>query len=534
MITALNISTSPVTSAWFNSHANEAVVSVRLFMTGTGLVRIEGRNLPNGTATPIGLLYSTGSMLVPRFNQYRVVVVQLSAGARVESVDVGPSISDDEYGPAASPRLQYRGRPDSFGHQAKSRAPQFVLPFDLLPGTGTIGSDRCRVETGTGSKDYTNCWSGEVQTSETRPYSINLTGTANQTTEIRYDYRVSSSGPGGQDISGSAGVPPTMFARFYADPTNANTLATSNINLVTFTMQNGANVHSQWLAQYNQMDASACAGPGWLEITENMIPAGAFTHTSVDLFRFFVQPRSGQAASITFDTVQFLQNDPSKRYVAFRDDDCFPDVWRVAREFDKRGILGTFFCKPRLVGTSVGATLADIRAMQRAGHFIAHQGWSRFEEDTIGSSTFNYMQQSPEEFYTKNILPAMWWMQDNDFAEGARVFAPEQGNMTCEQREYAYQRGIDIISQTNTCGGTSNHINHPRLLRNNFTVLYGGTAVGAADRLDTIGGVLIYTGHDTTSAGNATMASVMNRVMPGVKDGTYKCITFADMIGGLS
>jgi hypothetical protein len=30
------------------------------------------------------------------------------------------------------------------------------------------------------------------------------------------------------------------------------------------------------------------------------------------------------------------------------------------------------------------------------------------------------------------------------------------------------------------------------------------------------------------------MASVMNRVMPGVKDGTYKCITFADMIGGLS
>jgi hypothetical protein len=144
------------------------------------------------------------------------------------------------------------------------------------------------------------------------------------------------------------------------------------------------------------------------------------------------------------------------------------------------------------------------------------------------------MQQTPEEFYTKNILPAMWWMQDNDFAEGARVFAPEQGNMTVEQREYAYQRGIDIISQTNTCGGTSNHINHPRLLRNNFTVLYGGTAVGAADRLDTIGGVLIYTGHDTTSAGNATMSSVMNRVMPGVKDGTYKCITFADMIGGLS
>lgn len=533
MILARNITTTE-TTGWYANSDSAAVVPFRFVFPGGGLIRIEGRNSNSDAATPIGVVSESCVVAVPRFNQYRLAIVTLNSGASVTLVERASPLFRDDLNIRSSPLLQYRGRPDSFGHQAKCRSPQFVLPFDLLPGSGVIGSDRCKIETGTGSKDYTNCWSGEVQTSETKPYSIKLTGTAGQTTEIRYDYRVSSSGPGGQNISGAGGVPPTMFARFYADSTNANTLETSNINLVTFTMQEGANQHAQYLAQYNQMTASACAGPGWLEITENMIPSVTFDETAVELFRFFVQPRSGQAASITFDTVQFLQNDPSKRYVAFRDDDCFPDVWRVAREFDKRGILGTFFCKPRLVGTSVGASLADIRAMQRAGHFIAHQGWSRFEEDTIGSSTYNYMQQTPEEFYNKNILPAMWWMQDNDFGEGARVFAPEQGNMTCEQREYAYQRGIDIISQTNTCGGTSNHINHPKLLRNNFTVLYGSTAVGAADRLDTIGGVLIYTGHDTTSAANATMSSVMNRVMPGIKDGTYKCITFADMIGGVS
>lgn len=171
--------------------------------------------------------------------------------------------------------------------------------------------------------------------------------------------------------------------------------------------------------------------------------------------------------------------------------------------------------------------------MQRSGHVICHQGWNRAAGDDVPGATVNYFAQTPEQFFRENILQAMYWMQDNGFEQGARIFAPEQGNMSAEQREYAFENGIDNISQTSNSGGQASVVNHLSLIRTNYTQLYSAGADATPDELDYRGGLLIYTGHATTSAVTAMMGTVMNRVMPDIKDGSYKCVTFAEIAGGL-
>jgi hypothetical protein len=105
--------------------------------------------------------------------------------------------------------------------------------------------------------------------------------------------------------------------------------------------------------------------------------------------------------------------------------------------------------------------------------------------------------------------------------------------MSAEQRAYAFERGIDNISQTNNSGGQASVVNHLSLIRTNYTQLYSAGADLTPNELDYRGGLLIYTGHATTSNSLAMMNSVMNRVMPNIRDGSYKCVTFAEIASGL-
>lgn len=521
------------TPTWLDNPSTEATVPFRFDLTTGELVRIEGRNLSTDNPTLVGFAYESGTVICPFFKQYRVTRVRDTAGA------VWTDTQINRNSPAAnsvrmSPKLQYRGRSATEGLRMRSRQVAYSLGCDLLPPSGTA-SDRALINSGTGAKDFTNCRSGTVQSGETEPYSIKVTSPVGSNGELMYDFRVSSGGAGAQDIAAGNNVWPTLFARFYVDPIYANTGPSGNslLSQIIIGLQDtGAHAGNTQLANFLQVTSSACCGPGWQEVQAMLKPA-TVDPALIELFRLYVQPASGQQAAVTFDTFQFLKSDPTKKYVSFRDDDCFPDAGRTAKEFDKRGIRGTFFCKPGLIGTTASCSLADIRAFQASGHVIAHQGWSRYTDDEVGVTTINYYNQSPEEFFRKNIQQAMWWMQDNGFEQGARIFAPEQGNMSCEQRAYAYLNGIDNISQTNNAGGQASMVNHLSLIRNNYVQLYISGAANIFDELDYRGGLVVSSGHATTSAADANMAAVMARVMPSIKDGSYKCVTFAEIASGL-
>ena len=503
---------------------------------GGGLVRIDGRNSDADTTTNLGFVYNSSVYVVPRFNQYRVTVIGLNSGAILTLAERASVLLKDDYDVRQSPLLQYRSRTTPRGLRKGGFRTTYVCPFELLAsGTSRAADGATKVTSAaTAEKDYTNCRSGEFQSGESAPYSIKVTTPTSTTTEFSYDLRVSSGGPGPVDLSGGTNQWPFIFMRVYVDP-SVQSAQSGNVGTITLgfadTSNNQGNVV---IANFQQFDSSAVCGPGWNTLVVHPTTVASVDPANVHLIRVYIAPKSGTSCAVTLDTLQFLRPTTSTKLVAFRDDDGYAGCIYTAKEFDKWGIRGNFHVLPQLVGTSGYASKADLIAMQRSGHMIGNHGWSKYEGDiNSGVVYINNRTLTADDFLNNYIRPAAWWMQDNGFEQGARIYATHQGNMTPEQADLLLQTELDVISHTSTAGENATTTNHLDYLEVQHATGYSAISASLLTALDAHGGLAVFYGHANRSQENSFMKGVTDAVVPKLKDGTYKCVTLAEMVNGV-
>jgi hypothetical protein len=240
---------------------------------------------------------------------------------------------------------------------------------------------------------------------------------------------------------------------------------------------------------------------------------------------------------VTLDTLQFIYPTVSTKLVAFRDDDSLADCWKTALALDRYGLRGNFHIHPRMVGQSGFATKADLLAMQRSGHMIGNHGWSLYLTDAIGTygsgPYYKQREVSAETLLREHIRPAVWWMQDNGFEQGARIYASHQGNMLPAQADLLFQTELDMISHTSTAGGSSTTTNHIDYAEVTHATGYSAANVtNLLAAIDAHGGLGVFYGHGNQPNQNADMRAAVDAIFPKVQDGTYKCVTLADVVNG--
>lgn len=531
MILAQNI-TAVGGGGWYQNTDSSPTVPLRFVFPGGGTVRVQGRNSDSDTPVNLGYAYNSSVLVVPRFNQYRVYVTGLNTGASLTLVERASVRLQDDYDVRLSPLLQNRGRVTPKGLRKGGFRTTHVCAFDLYNGT-TLTADWFRVFAGTGAKDYTNCRSGEVQSGESAPYSISLTATSGVTAEVRYDYRTSGGGPGPVDLTGGTGEWPFMLMRVYVDPSQHAALS-GNVGTITVGFQDTSlRSGNVIIANFQQFLSSAVTGPGWNTLVVHPTTVGTVDPTAVDFIRIYLNSKSGTSCTLTFDTLQFLRPTTSTKLVAFRDDDGYASCVLTAKEFDKWGIRGNFHVLPQLIGTSGYASKADLLAMQKSGHMIGSHGWSKYEGDINSGVVYvNNRTLTAEQFWTDYIRPAAWWLQDNGFEQGSRIYATHQGNMTPEQAEYLLEAGLDVISHTSTAGENATTTNHLDYLEVQHATGYSSISLDLLTALDAHGGLAVFYGHANRSQENSFMKGVTDAVVPKLKDGTYKCVTLAELVNG--
>lgn len=523
-------------SAWVSNPIRQPIVPLTFDFPFGGLLRVEGRNNATDAPTLLAFISESKTLACPWFAEYRVTVVNLAAGGFVRSARIEGSLESATVQMAYP--LQNRQRNTPKGIRKGGFKHSLIFPFDFLHATpGTIGADRgAIIAPATAVKDFTNCRSGEVQSGETAQYSIKVTSPSGSSGEFRYDYRASQGGPGPIDITGGTGLWPTVLMKVWLDPAIQQPQSGPMFKLVLGFQDSSARIQNLTLANFQQFASSAVTGPGWniLLAQPTVATMNSVDPTAVEMFRFYVQPNAGVVTSLTLDSCHFLVNDASKKLIAFRDDDGYADCWKTAAEFDKWGIRGNFHIHPMLVGTPGYVSLANLREMQRNGHMIGNHGWSKFDGDQLSGNFYTQRNWNADEYWRNNIYPAMMWLQDNGFEQGSRIYATHQGNMLPDQREALFERGIDIISNTATSAEQAAFTNHPDFLEwQHATGYVAPSAQATLDILDAQGGLAVFYGHADTSVVTAQMASVMARVVPKIKDGTYKCVTMAEMVAGL-
>ena len=520
---------------WVRNTSIEGTVPISADLGSNALIRIEGKNDEQSAALPLGLMYESGTMVVPRMDQYRCAVV--SAGTGVRSVRGGVYKVEDNPHRLAN-ILQNRSRTTPKGLRKGGFRTTHICPFDLKADGTTIAADRAKLETGTASKDYTNCRSGQIQSGETLPYSIKLDATSGVTSEFRYDYRVSAGGSGPIDISGGTNQWPFILMRVYVDP-SVQSDQSGNVALITLgfadTANNQGNVQ---IANFQQFSSSAVCGPGWNTLVVHPTTVASVNPADVHLIRVYLTSKTGTSCSITIDSLQFIRPTVSTKLVAFRDDDGLAECWKTALALDRYGIRGNFHVHPRMVGQSGFITKAELVAMQRSGHMIGNHGWSLYLGDDIGNyGTGPYYKQrevSAESLLRDHIRPAVWWLQDNGFEQGARVYATHQGNMLPAQADLLLETELDVISHTSTAGENATTTNHVEYLEVQHATGYSTTpATGLLSALDAHGGLAVFYGHGNQPNQNAVMRTVIDAVYPKMKDGTYKNVTLAELVNGV-
>lgn len=522
---------------WVRNTSIDGTVPISADLGSNALIRIEGKNDEQSAALPLGLMYESGTMVVPRMDQYRCAVV--SAGTGVRSVRGGVYKVEDNPHRLAN-ILQNRSRTTPKGLRKGGFRTTHICPFDTYGASSgtTITADRFKVETGTAVKDYTNCRSGEVQSGETRPFSIALTATSGVTAEIRYDYRVSTGGSGPIDLSGGTNQWPFILMRVYVDPSQqsdqSGNVGTISIGFHDTTLAFAAVT----IANFQQFESSAVCGPGWNTLVVHPTTVGAVNPADVHFIRIYLNSKSGTSCTVTFDSLQFIYPTVSTKLVAFRDDDGYADCWKTALALDRYGIRGNFHVHPRLVGTSGFITKAELLAMQKSGHMIGNHGWSKYPGDDLNDNAtgpfYKQRENTAESLLIDHIRPAVWWLQDNGFEQGARIYATHQGNLLPAQADLLLETDLDVISHTSTAGENATTTNHVEYLEVQHATGYSTTpAADLLTALDAHGGLAVFYGHGNQPNQNAVMRTVIDAVYPKMKDGTYKNVTLAEMVNGV-
>ena len=521
--------------AWLDADETTSTISFRFELPTGAMIRIEGRNATTDSPTILGYAYDSGTLIVPFYKQYRAVRFGSVTGGAVwtepqvnRATPAGNSIR-------LAPGMQMRRRltPKGVRKGGYRLTQAFACDFYNVASPATRVADGCSVSVGTASRDYTNCRSGVIQSGETAPYSIKVNVADGTSSQLWYDLRVSSGGSGGVDITGGTGKWPVIKIVVWVDPAIHGQLS-GNLRDVQLTINDDAgNSNNITLGSFQQFSAG-CTGSGWNVLVGRPPASWPVDPTDVSLFRLFIRSKAGTTCAVTVDSIQFLIPTPSQKVVVFRDDDGYIDCIKTAQEYDKYGIRGNFHIHPQLTGTSGYLSKADLIAMQRSGHVIGNHGWSKYYGDVMtGTDYLNVRYLTTEEFVNTIIRPAVWWLQDNGFEQGARIYATHQGNITPDQAALALETELDSISNTSTPGEQADFVNSPDMMETNFAT--GIATAGAATllaNLDDHGGVAVTYGHANTSGNSATMASYMNAVVPKLKDGTYKCKTFPEIING--
>lgn len=527
------------TPAWIDNNDTGSMVPFHFELPSGVMVRVEGRNNSTEEITLVGYVYTSGTLICPFFKQYRVTRVRSTEGAAWTESQINRSSPAGNLVRMAQ-RLQPQRRGATGARKGGYRT-SLILPLDFIPASGT-GADKSKVVSGVATKDFTNCRSGTIQSGETAPYSVKMQSLVGSSSTFEYDFTGTP-----VDITGGTGIWPTVYARVWMDTADLQVTG-GNAFRLTLGLRDGDGTTSNLiLAAWNQFTSSATLGPGWNDLWSlpNNVASGlggyidpSLDPETIDRFQLFVQPNAGVQCSMTLDTIQFLVNTAAKKYIVFRDDDGYALSLNTAREFDKNGIRGNFAVLPSLIGTSGYMTLADLRALRSAGHLINSHGWTKFATDEIGSESVGpFAQQrlmTPEAFWRDVIEPAMFWLQDNGFEDGARIYTTHQGNMTPNQRDLLLANGIELISHTSPSGEQAHFVNHLDNLQVQYATGYAATTTqGMLDLLDYAGGVGVMYGHGNTSGLNANFAAAMTRVRAGMDAGTYKNVTFTDIVNGL-
>jgi len=522
-------------SGWITNTINESTVAILFDFPLGGICRIEGRNASTETPVLVGFAYETSRVICPYFKEYRVTALRFNAGATLTECRIAKILESPSTPVRLAPAMQIRSRltPKGVRKGGYRLTQAFGCDFYNVASPATRVADGCSVNVGTAARDYDNCRSGTVQSGETQPYSIKVNVVSGTSSQLWYDLRVSSGGSGGVDLTGGTGKWPVVKVVVWIDPAIHASLA-GNVNLVQLMMQDDAGQSATITLGNFQQFSGGSTGPGWNVLVGQPPASWPVDPTDVSFFRLFISSKTGTNCSVTVDSIQFLIPTPSTKVVVFRDDDGYIDSIKTAQEFDKAGIRGNFHIHPSLIGTSGYLSKADLIGMQRSGHMIGNHGWSKFYGDIMtGSDSLNVRNLNTEEFVNTIIRPTVWWLQDNGFEQGARIFATHQGNLTPDQAALALETELDCISNTSTPGEQADFTNHPDMMETNFaTGIATAQAAALLANLDDHGGIAVTYGHANTSLNSATMASYMNAVIPKLKDGTYKCRTFPEIING--
>lgn len=126
-----------------------------------------------------------------------------------------------------------------------------------------------------------------------------------------------------------------------------------------------------------------------------------------------------KAPEVTIDEIRFIPVETVPRY-AFTFDDGGANLYAFAAYLTAKGLIGTFYIIPSLVGTSNYLTLDQLKNMQKAGHLIANHGWSHkyFVSDSLTDAA-----------YAMEITKATEWLCANGFSEGSRIYALPGGSL---------------------------------------------------------------------------------------------------------
>ncbi len=282
---------------------------------------------------------------------------------------------------------------------------------------------------GTRANDSVN-----YQLSDSANRSVKLTSDGISTgTSITYTYGAT------QDLTDASGNPPFIKVRlFIHEGTSGGVDDFATIDTITLQVSNTA--FANWgQAELLDKDVGNGISPGWWTfiVTPEQFTdggGGGEDFTDVDIISIkMITTVSTSTVAITIDSVEFLPSLRKPLYM-FTMDDGQDGCYEMASYLASKGIRGTFYIVPSLIGTSGYLTLAQLKEMHASGHLIANHGWNHINFKT-----------STDTQKVESVTVATEWLCNNGFADGSRIFAAPFGGWDYTNTELLLGRYIDSL-----------------------------------------------------------------------------------------
>ena len=163
---------------------------------------------------------------------------------------------------------------------------------------------------------------------------------------------------------------------------------------------------------------------GWYTIKTSCAEHGVTTGSlalalqNFQKIRFTFNTTSAELTpTVIVDSLRFVPALPKATYFLTFDDTPDTDLL-VTAYLNSKGLKGTFFCSPSLVGTGAKLTLSELTTMQQQGHLIGNHSWTH---------EFLLVDDMSTGEAIESIIKATDWLNDNGFTKGARIWAVPGG-----------------------------------------------------------------------------------------------------------